>query len=392
MDSKYIFAVAILVGTCLYGVNSQQGQQGGQQQGGQQQGGGNKCIEDFSNTLLGCVREAQLTDGEFLWFVSNGTSKRGTAPSDEAAFKTKICGAQQAVGQCTFQKMIPVINSTACVGTSQATNQQQIIQTQLTSVFSTYDGRCMHPCRNTLATELRECYDEAGLDPQLFLSNATNGAVVGTTKDQVETFCGAKDALISCMNSHVDACPEAPQILRVIDLDIPSFQKGVSVLCAHPTVYLEGLKCFEDATDSVTRCQQQEAQAMIQLDQQARQGNWTEDRFFQSFCEVVLKQIDCDLDAWGKKNHAACHDTVIGLRRELECELLPPQCNIDVNQISDDNHACHGDKFKKTERKTFTPAPPGTKGKNTGGAGGAAAAVTAHVAVVAVAVAFAACL
>lgn len=44
----------------------------------------------------------------------------------------------------------------------------------------------------------------------------------------------AKDSLIKCMQETANACPEAPQILRALDLDIPSFQKGVTVLCNHP--------------------------------------------------------------------------------------------------------------------------------------------------------------
>jgi len=331
----------------------------------------NRCLDDMRKTLLGCVREAQLSDAEFMHFVTNGT--RGTAPADAEAGKQKLCGAQQAVGGCVFQKMAAVVNSTACVGTSPQTNQQAVIQQQLSTIFGTYDMKCMHPCRNTLATELRDCYTDAGLDPTLFLSNATNGAVVGSTKEQVDTFCGAKNALISCMNNRVDNCPEAPQILRVIDLDIPSFEKGVSVLCAHPDVYLHGLKCFSDSTNEVDRCQQKEAQAMLQLDQQARQGNWSEDKFFLQFCEIVTEQIKCDTGAWAKKNHEACVEAVVGLRRELECELIPPQCNINTKQISDLEHACHPEHFKEDERNNFdpstatkTPAAPGSGGGSAG--------------------------
>ncbi|GFO05790.1 hypothetical protein PoB_003229500 [Plakobranchus ocellatus] len=260
---------------------------------------------------------------------------------------------QQQIGACTFQNVARIINSTACVGTSAATNQQDVIRTQLNTIFGTYDSKCMHPCRNTLATELRDCYTESGLDPKLFLSNSSNGAVVGSNDEQISMFCGAKGALISCMQRRVDACPEAPQILRAIDLDIPSFEKGVSVLCQHPKVYLHGLACFADTTNEVDRCQQREAQSLIQLDLQAREGNWTEERFFEAFCQIAIDQVECDLKAWGNKNHEACVDAVIGLRRELECELVAPQCNVNTQQINELEHTCHPEKFMKNEREDF---------------------------------------
>ncbi|XP_012942916.1 uncharacterized protein LOC106012974 [Aplysia californica] len=128
----YFAAVVVVVAVFFFHTSEQQGQQS------------NKCLEDFSNTLLGCVREAGMTEGSFLWFVTNGTSKRSSPPSNEATFKEQICGAQQQVGACVFQRVAPVVNSSACVGTSQATNQQDIIRTQLTTIFSTYDGKCMH--------------------------------------------------------------------------------------------------------------------------------------------------------------------------------------------------------------------------------------------------------
>ncbi|GFO05791.1 hypothetical protein PoB_003229600 [Plakobranchus ocellatus] len=51
----------------------------------------NKCIEDFSNALIKCVTDSGLTSGNFLWFVTNGTSSRSEQPADQDAYKTKIC-------------------------------------------------------------------------------------------------------------------------------------------------------------------------------------------------------------------------------------------------------------------------------------------------------------
>ena len=68
--------------------------------------------------------------------------------------------------------------------------------------------------------------------------------------------------------------------------------------------------------------------------------------------------------AWSKKNHEACNNAVIGLRREMECSLLPPNCTVLQKPLFD--KACHVDKFHKTARDNF-----GTGG----GAGGDASRV-----------------
>ncbi|BFZ23743.1 hypothetical protein BsWGS_26782 [Bradybaena similaris] len=315
----------------------------------------NKCMEDFSNAFSKCVQSAGggVTIENVLWFVTNGTSSRSQAPANPDSFKTQVCGVQQQIGACTFQSMGAIINSTACVGTSASTNQQAAVSNQLTTIFGTFDIKCMHPCRTSLPNDLRSCYSENKLDPSLFLSNSSNGAVIGSTQDQVTVFCGAKDALIKCLQSKVNACPEAPQILRSIDLDIPSLQKGVTVLCNHPDVYLHGLKCFNETTPDIERCKQKDMQSMMQLDSQARAGNWSEQKFNQEMCQFSLAQIECDNGAWRKKKHEACTDAVIGLRLELECELIPDQCSVEPKQISQVEHVCHPGKFDIKSRNEF---------------------------------------
>ena len=41
-----------------------------------------------------------------------------------------------------------------------------------------------------------------------------------------------------------------------------------------------------------------------------------------------MDQADCDLKAWSMKDHPACTKGVIGLRREMECNLMPQNCTI----------------------------------------------------------------
>ena len=56
---------------------------------------------------------------------------------------------------------------------------------------------------------------------------------------------------------------------------------------------------------------------------------------------------------------------MIGLRREMECNLLPPNCTTLQKALFD--RACHVDKFHKNARNAFS--------KGGGNAGGAASRV-----------------
>ncbi|CAL1532385.1 unnamed protein product [Lymnaea stagnalis] len=302
----------------------------------------NKCMEDVLAVLWDCVKVANLTTGNFAWFVTNGTSPKSEAPANMDTFKTQICGVQQQIAACVMQKLIPILNTTTCIGTSTTTSQVQVVQTQLTSLFGTYDLKCMHPCRATLIPDLKECYSANGLDPKLFATNTSNGAVIGSTLEQVNKFCGNKDKVMTCLKAKADACPESPQILRAISFDITAFTKYVGILCSDEKSYLTGLQCFAETTPEVDICQQKQSQAVMQLEMQANQGKWSEDRFYTSLCEITYAQITCDIAAWSKKNHEACIPAVIGLRQKLECELSAPQCKSNTKLAEDPSNPCAG--------------------------------------------------
>lgn len=67
------------------------------------------------------------------------------------------------------------------------------------------------------------------------------------------------------------------------------------------------------------------------------------------FCDrITVRQIDCDLTAWDASTHEACTDAVIGLRRELECSLMSPNCPTLVKQAYDTT--CNPSKFFGNQR------------------------------------------
>ncbi|KAI8795917.1 uncharacterized protein LOC106059554 [Biomphalaria glabrata] len=305
----------------------------------------NKCIEDFTNALFGCVKDSGISTGNFLWFTTNGTSAKSEAPANADAFKTQICGVQQAMGACALQKVGAVVNTTSCIGTSASTSQVETITKQLTNLFGTYDVKCMHPCRNTLIPDLQQCYTSNGVDSKLFASNSSSGAAIGTNEGETSKFCGVREKLIACMKEKSDACPEGPRILAVLGLNYTVFSKMTEMLCGNVQSYLSGLSCFAETTNDVQVCQQKQAQSMTQLNVQATQGNWTEDRFFSSYCEIGIEQIGCDITAWSKKNHEACVPQVIALRKKLECEFLPQQCKTNTKLMERSDNVCNPTKL-----------------------------------------------
>ena len=64
--------------------------------------------------------------------------------------------------------------------------------------------------------------------------------------------------------------------------------------------------------------------------------------------------MTCDLSSWKQKNHHACNEKVIGLRSELECELLPEQCvTAQKDMVA---NVCHVDNFKRDQRNKMSAA------------------------------------
>ncbi|XP_041378179.1 uncharacterized protein LOC121390431 [Gigantopelta aegis] len=314
-----------------------------------------KCEQQFQSNLYTCLQNQSLDVKNFLWFVTNKTG--GQAPADQASFKTQVCGKQRSVFQCGigFMRALMAPNSPCAKMTpptqpGQAApapvDMRKAVESQFWSFFGTLDSACAHPCRRTLANDLKGCYDAAGLDSALFLSNTSmsRGAVIGTQPDQVKLFCENNAKLVTCMKQKRSDCPEAPLVLRAIGLDIESMDKGVKVLCKHQKDYLKGIPCFAEPTDKVVSCQEDQGKKMMQLMMATQQG-LNESTYFVEFCRIRLDHVKCDLGAWAQKKHEACNQGVIGLRTELECTLLPDQCSTaQKEKIAD---VCHVDKFFK---------------------------------------------
>ncbi|XP_076451253.1 uncharacterized protein LOC143287194 [Babylonia areolata] len=337
-----------------------------------------ECLASAQALMKQCVADGSIDHPNFLWFVTNGTSSNGQEPADPAAFKDKLCHRgftvlnlgvwlseqEPVVGGCIYNGMLPMVNGSAC---SQA---PQVLQNVQTLLF-TYDLKCANPCRFTLVDDLRKCYSSVGLDESLFLSNRTAGQVIGGTEEDVTTFCSKREALLDCMTPVHDSCPEALAIMSANDFHLPSYKKGVGILCKHPKVYLRGLECFKEPTNLVEKCVQQSQQQFVQTNVNAANQNWTQAQYVEATCRITIKQADCDLKAWESKKHEDCNTATIGLRREMECNLMPPNCTVVQKDLFD--NTCHISKFNEKDRQNF--ANGGGSGGSSGSGNGASGVV-----------------
>lgn len=67
-----------------------------------------------------------------------------------------------------------------------------------------------------------------------------------------------------------------------------------------------------------------------------------------------LDDVDCERRAWERKSDADCNPTVLGLRTELECKLLPNDCVWSAtSRVSD---ICRTDNYKRNGRYMYGDA------------------------------------
>ncbi|ESO91139.1 hypothetical protein LOTGIDRAFT_228701 [Lottia gigantea] len=298
-----------------------------QQQPPQEQ---SQCKTNFKNGFFTCISNFSLDPNEFISLINNQT--RAGTPIGTDAVKDKACPIEKEFFQCGSEFMTKLQKSGVCDANSQAGGtpgeEYKAVLMQFLSLMGQFDFICAHPCRKDVLVNLRKCYTTAELDPNLFLSNATagRGAVIGTKKEDVDQYCLHKDQLLSCMKDERDTCPDAPELLRGINLDIEAMEKGVGILCKHPKVYLSGLQCFANTTKGVEDCAEDQRVEMVNLMYKAANTSMEEAEYYKEFCRIRAKHVGCDLNQWRQKVHPMCNKGVIGLRTEMECGLLPEEC------------------------------------------------------------------
>ncbi|KAH9514194.1 hypothetical protein Btru_030502 [Bulinus truncatus] len=285
---------------------------------------------DFNHFLLMAV--STLNEGE------NVTQPAIIEGVDMTQFREKVCRPRKEIMQCTFKAAKALMVTPACVGQQSKSisrlssqeplinDQRYLIKEQMEAILGQYDTFCAQPCRLTLLDDMRSCYKKLGVDTSLFLTSKVNSPVIGSDSWEVDTFCKNRQELMTCLRKTRDGCTESGQVLSALRLDLDTMAKGLDVLCSHSDVYLKGIQCFENHPHQVGVCHSIKYRHVLKVAQKATELKWTSEKYFQEVCGVMVKHIECDLEAWAQNKDEKCDKSIVNLKRRLHCSLIHKQC------------------------------------------------------------------
>ncbi|ESO87494.1 hypothetical protein LOTGIDRAFT_176890 [Lottia gigantea] len=114
-------------------------------------------------------------------------------------------------------------------------------------------------------------------------------------------------------------------------------------------VYLRSLDCFTHPEASIEVCRNQQTTDLIKLNIKAKDQAMKFIPYMEEYCRIRIDHVSCDLRGWAAAKRDSCaNDTVMGLRTELECSLLPDYCL--ENYTREVSVMCSVDKFKREQR------------------------------------------
>ncbi|BFZ23398.1 hypothetical protein BsWGS_26437 [Bradybaena similaris] len=266
---------------------------------------------------------------------SSPPTTAATRTSVTSVSKEKICGPRQEIMGCIVKSAKSILQGSTCGGVREdapVNDQRFLLKEQLEAIIGEYDVFCAHPCRISLLDDMRVCYSKNQLDPQLFMSSDASGPVIGATTSEVEAFCENSPAVFTCLRQSRDDCQESQVVLSSIGLDLERMDQGVQVLCANREAYMQSLGCFDSHTKEVEYCQSIKYRTILAMAVKARTNGWTEQQYYQEVCGIILRHIQCDLDAWKAKADEDCTENTLVLKRKLHCTLIPEQCQTSHNE------------------------------------------------------------
>ncbi|KAK3577918.1 hypothetical protein CHS0354_015468 [Potamilus streckersoni] len=208
------------------------------------------------------------------------------------------------------------------------------------------------PCMSELNNNMRQCYSQVGLNPDLFTPSGSQmtGAVIGENREIAGKFCRNRVNLFECMRKTLDSCPGAREIMSLSGYDHDSLEKGIDVLCHDVNVYVKGLVCFQNPSPQVQACVDTMVGRITDLTARQLQQPMPMDQFYNQFCQSRIQHMECDLGAW----KGQCERAAIGLKNEFECNLLPSRCRRDATLQSKLQQTCAIQNFARELRSGAT--------------------------------------
>uniref|UniRef100_A0A2C9LXH5 Uncharacterized protein n=1 Tax=Biomphalaria glabrata TaxID=6526 RepID=A0A2C9LXH5_BIOGL len=321
------------------------------------------CEQRLLEEAYVCVSKHDIDFNHFL-LMAVSTLKEGTNVTQPdiiegvnmTKFRGNVCRAQKEIMQCIFQAAQALMVTPACFSGTKTlsgklsreqprlNDQRYLIKEQMEAILGQYDTFCAQPCRLTLLEDMRSCYKKFGLDTSLFLPTKASGPVIGSDSWEVDTFCKNRQELTACLKSTRDQCPESDKVLSALALDLDTTAKGFDVLCSNTDGKCQSAIVHIDLSLRVNftsgASQFNVPPYLICRRSHYPQTSWkyfSEDHFSSvAFCavfstplyltEVIVKHIECDLEAWAQYKDDKCDMSIVNFKRKLHCSLVHKQC------------------------------------------------------------------
>ncbi|CAL1529786.1 unnamed protein product, partial [Lymnaea stagnalis] len=303
------------------------------------------CEQRLLAEAYTCVTKHGIDFNQFLLMAvstinedANVTKPAITDGVNMTEFREQVCKVRDSIMTCTFNAAKTLIDAQACANSAQPgqgsdatddlllNDQRYLVKEQMEAILGQYDVFCAEPCRETLLDDMKACYEKFELDPAIFLPTKSSGPVIGSDSWEVDTFCKNRNSLVSCLKTTRDSCPQSDQVLSAISLDLDTMAKGFEVLCSETDVYLKGLDCFETHSHQVGVCHSVKYRGVIRAAQRATELKWSQDKYFNEVCGVIVRHIECDMNAWVERKDEKCNGKILALKRKLHCSLVHEQC------------------------------------------------------------------
>ncbi|RUS91053.1 hypothetical protein EGW08_001181 [Elysia chlorotica] len=281
---------------------------------------GQNCQNGFVLSLYQCLSNRSIDRENFLWLTRNGTL--GREPADLQTFTSRVCIEESGLVMCV----------------------------KTADLLSDRDA-----CRQTLASDLSQCYSNrmfSGQDYLLFNLTSERDAVLGTNATDVARFCKERSSLMDCLKTTALNCNDAPIMLRSFGLDFQALNDTYNVLCNYTTAYMDETICFRDESQMFSSCRDEVAVKLPKLEMELAELNITDDEFTMEICNLRFDHIECEMTAAQQMNDTQkCPDVVVGLRWQQECMLVPYECRVkNPSRLAD---VCRTEEFRLPERESY---------------------------------------
>ncbi|KAL3861978.1 hypothetical protein ACJMK2_007984 [Sinanodonta woodiana] len=277
-----------------------------------------QCTSQFESGMDVCAQRTFNMPMQTVMMVVN--SQQAPAGIDANTAKKSICAKWKNIEEC---------GKNAVANSGCPRNQLLRLEAAFASIMiriatacgdtSSFPGACLL----NLEKDFMTCYKKVGLDPSIYINNRTEaaGALIGTSNQEANVFCGKKQDLFTCMDNFLKQCAGAEQTMSLTGFDIHAMERAVGILCNNIDGYLQGLKCFTTPTEEAKLCVNTMAKDITSLSTQQLTQKFDMNQFMVEFCNIRVRHVTCDAKAW-----PTCAPAEVTLKNQFECQLIPTRC------------------------------------------------------------------